>query len=190
VSVKNEHGLTPRQERFAQEIGRGKCQAEAYRDAYPSSKKWKPDSVYAKSSLLAADVKVKTRVAQIQEAGAEMACLDVAEIAREIKRVAHSDIAGIMHDDGRVKLPHELDAATRAAVSSFKIDEYGRIEYKFWDKNTALTNAAKIKGMFKEDNKQKTDPLASLLQSLKGNVTGVADSADPGGVGLDIPEDE
>jgi len=59
-------------------------------------------------------------------------------------------------------------------VASFKIDEYGRIEYKFWDKNSALDKAAKILGLYELDNKQKSDPLVDLLASLSGNVLGPA----------------
>lgn len=155
MSAKNEYGLTPQMERFAQLVGSGLSQSEAYRQAYPKSQKWKPEIVHQKASALSANRKVAARVAQIQAAAADRAELDGAEIMKEIRRLAHSDIAGIMHPDGRVKLPHELDPVTRAAVASFKIDEYGRIEYKFWDKNSALDKAAKIKGLYKEDNEQK-----------------------------------
>ena len=159
MSAKNEHGLTPKQERFAQLVGAGANQSEAYRQAYPSSQAWKVDAVHQSASRLASDAKVSARVGAIQAAGADRAELEVAEIVREIRRLAMSDIGGIMHTNGRVKLPHELDPATRAAVASFKIDEYGRIEYKFWDKGAALEKAAKIKGLYKEDNEQKNVPL-------------------------------
>lgn len=171
MSAKNEHGLTPQQERFAQEVGAGKSLSDAYRAAYKAAK-MKPETVNDSASKLMANPAISHRVAAIQGAAAEKAELDATEIMREIKRVALSDISGIMHPDGRVKLPNELDPATRAAVASFKIDEYGRIEYKFWDKNSALERASKIKGLFELDNKQKTDPVAELLGALSGNVLG------------------
>jgi hypothetical protein len=84
--------------------------------------------------------------------------------------VALSDIGGIMGEGGKILLPNELDAATRAAVASFEIDEYGRVKYKFWDKNTALTNAAKIKGLFEVDNKQQAATVTTVrLTALKGD---------------------
>ena len=171
MSAKNEHGLTPQQEVFAQGVARGKSLSEAYRAAYKASK-MKPETVNDAASKLMANPEITHRVRQLQSAAADRAELDAAEIIREIRRVAVSDIGGIMYPDGKVKLPHELDPATRAAVASFKIDEYGRIEYKFWDKNSALEKAAKIKGLFREDNKQKTDPLAALIEGLRGNVVG------------------
>lgn len=164
MSAKNEWGLTPQQEKFAQLVGSGMSQIDAYRTAYPKSAKWKDEALRVAGAKMSAIGNVSVRIKQIQADGAEIAGLDAAKIAAEIARVAHSDIAGIMHPDGRVKLPHELDPATRAAVASFKIDEYGRIEYKFWDKNTALTNGAKIVGLFKEDNAQKTPPLVGEIR--------------------------
>lgn len=164
MSNRNEHGLTPQQERFAQEIGAGRSGVEAYRTAYPKAKAWKDEAVRVNASKLLADTNIALRVSKIQAEGARLAELDAAEIAQEIKRLALSDIAGIMHADGRVKLPHELDPATRAAVASFKVDEFGRIEYKFWDKNSALERGAKILGMFEKDNGQKQVMVPSVIQ--------------------------
>jgi len=149
-----------------------------YRAAYKASK-MKPETVNDTASKLMANPEITQRVRQLQAAAADRAELEASQVLREIKRVALSDIAGIMHDDGRVKLPHELDPATRAAVASFKIDEYGRIEYKFWDKNSALDKAGKILGLYELDNKQKSDPLVDLLASLSGNVLGPAQGLPP-----------
>lgn len=122
-----------------------------------------------------ANVKVQSRVAELQAAAAEKAVDEAVLIARENLRLAQSRISGIMHADGRVKLPHELDPETEAAIASFKIDEYGRIEYKFWDKNSALERAAKILGLFKKDHDQRADALGDLLSGLSGKVLGKAD---------------
>lgn len=173
MTSKNEYGLTPQQERFAQEVASGKNQSEAYRLAYPNSKSWKPETVWKRSSELMSNGEVLGRVATLQKETAAGVVLENQVIIRAIAALCFSDIGGIMHADGRVKLPHELDAATRAAVASFEIDEYGRIKYKFWDKNAALEKAAKIQGLYEKDNRQKVDPLAELLQSLSGNVVGV-----------------
>ena len=164
MSAKNEHGLTPQQEKFAQEVGRGKNLAEAYRIAYPKSQKWKESAVYAQASTLSADSKVTERIKRIQADAADKAGLDAAAILLELKKLAHSDIGNIMTAEGRVKLPHELDPATRAAVASFKIDEYGRIEYKFWDKNSAVDKAMKHLGLYKEDNSQQPPPVIQQVR--------------------------
>ena len=53
--------LTANQEKFTQEIIKGKSQREAYYIAYPNSKKWKEESVDSKASTLFANVKVQKR---------------------------------------------------------------------------------------------------------------------------------
>ena len=51
-----------------------------------------------------------------------------------------------------------------AAIASFKWTVDNGIEYKFWDKNSALERAAKILGLFKEDNKQRETTLVSRIE--------------------------
>ena len=170
MSAKNEWGLTPQQEKFAQEVVKGNSLAEAYRAAYPKSVKWADATVWSQSSRLMANGKVSARAKALAQKVEERFAIDTEKLLREASRLAHSDIAGIMHPDGRVKLPHELDPETRAAVASFKIDEYGRIEYKFWDKNSALERLFKHKGLFEQDNAQRVDPLLDLISGLSGAV--------------------
>lgn len=175
--------LTASQEAFARGVASGMTQSDAYRKAYPRSCKWKPEAVHQAGAKMMNLGNVSARVAELQAAAAEVAVLDASKLLLELQRLAFSDIGNIVHIEGekagQVKLPHELDAATRAAVASFKIDEYGRIEYKFWPKTNALDMAMKHKGLFERDNRQKADPLVELLQGLGGNVVGpVADPED------------
>lgn len=171
MTAKNEYGLTPQQEKFAQEVAKGLSLAAAYREAYPLSKKWKDDSVHNKASALARKAQVAARVSAMQSEAAANATLEAAEVLRQVNLLVTSDIVNICHADGRIKLPHELDAATRAAVKSFKLTKDG-IEYQFWDKNSALEKAMKHLGLFGKDNGQKTDRIAEALSMLSGNVLG------------------
>lgn len=164
-----DHGLTSQQEAFAQALARGMSQADAYREAYPKAKAWKAQAVHVAGSKLMANTKVSVRVSDIRAAGAVRAELDVAALIEESRRLAMSDIAGICKPDGTIKLPHELDAQTRAAVKSFKITKDG-IEYTFWDKNAAIDRLFKHAGLYEKDNEQKTNPLDELARALAGNV--------------------
>jgi hypothetical protein len=155
--------LTAQQEKFAQGIASGVNQSDAYRQAYKAGK-MTAKQVHEEACKLAAHPKVAPRIKELTAAAADVAVLEGAEIIKEIARVAFSDMGGIMHADGRVKLPHELDPATRAAVSSFELNQYGEVKYKFWDKNTALTNAAKIRGLFEQDNKQKAPTVFTQIE--------------------------
>ncbi len=156
--------LSPRQEKFAQGIAAGLTQSDAYREAYPRSRNWASEAARVAGAKMSAIANISVRISELRAVAAELACLAGAEVMREIKRIAMSDIGKIVDANGRIKLPHELDDATRAAVASFDIDEYGRIRYKFWDKNAALTSAAKILGLFGADNKQQVPVLVGEVR--------------------------
>lgn len=119
------------------------------------------------------DVRISQAIAQRRKELVKDMRLSTDRLCLEVARLAFSDPRGIMHSDGRMKMPHELDDDTAAAIASFEFDIDGSIKYKFWDKNSAQERAAKINGAFERDNKQKTDPLADLLKSLGGKVLGV-----------------
>ncbi len=104
--------------------------------------------------------------------------LSTERLMRETARIAFSDPRKIMNADGSIKMPHELDEDTAAAVASFEISFDGGIKYKFWPKNPAVDMGHKIKGSYEKDNRQKTDPLRALLESLSGNVLGVTKEVD------------
>jgi len=178
----NEHGLTPQQEAFAVAVAAGSNLSDAYRAAYKAGR-MTAKQINEEACKLAAKPKVTQRIRALQGAAADVAILSAARVLGEIAKLAHSDVSGIMHPDGRVKLPHELDAATRAAVASFEIDAKGTIKYRFWDKNSALDKAAKHLGLYEKDNHQKTDTLQSLLDSLEWKVIGPkpANGANAGG---------
>lgn len=168
----NSHGLTAQQETFAVAVAAGASLSDAYRKAYPRSLKWACETVHEAASRMAANYKVTTRIYALRAAAERLSTLEASRVLDEIAKLAHSDVSGIMHPDGRVKLPHELDAATRAAVASFEIDAKGTIKYRFWDKNAALDKAAKHLGLFKQDHDQQNAPLREILASLGGRVLG------------------
>jgi len=174
MAVKNEHGLTPQQEKFAQEVASGKSLSDAYRSAYKVGKS-KTETVNENACRTMADSKVSARVKVLAQKVEQAFVVDTSKLLKEIHRLAHSSIVNIMHPDGKVKLPHELDPDTAAAVASFKIDEYGRIEYKFWDKNSAQERLAKHKGLFKEDNEQQAP---AVFQKIE--LVGVRPKPEPG----------
>ena len=57
--------LTANQEKFTQELIKGKSQREAYKIAYPNSQKWKETSIDISASKLFANPKVKQRYQQL-----------------------------------------------------------------------------------------------------------------------------
>ncbi len=67
VATDKKTRLTPQQEKFAQGVASGKSQAEAYREAYPRSKKWDQDAVYSNASTMASDTKVLQRIDELRK---------------------------------------------------------------------------------------------------------------------------
>lgn len=177
--MKNEYGLTPKQEAFARALVEGMSQADAYRAAYPACKAWKVAVVHVKASVMAADGKVRARVAGLQAELAERSVLRAEDILRETERIALATPAGLVKryrrpgektDRLEMLMPDELSPAMAAAVKSFEIDELGRAKYTLWDKNVSLDRATKIRGLYTKDNEQKAGSLAALLAALSGNV--------------------
>jgi hypothetical protein len=165
------NGLTPAREIFAQAVAGGMSLRDAFIKSHPHAARWKIDGLHVKASQMNAEPAVQARIAAIQAEASERTVLKLVDVLEETRRIMLSTPAGIIDaKTGKVKLPHELDPATAAAVASFEIDDLGRIRYKFWDKNASLERAAKILGAFKKDNEQQVDPLAKLLATLAGNV--------------------
>jgi phage terminase small subunit len=175
-------GLTPAQAKFAAGLATGMSQSAAYRESYPRSLGWKDETVWQCASRLSADRKVAARVADLAARALELAGMQAGEVMAEVKRLAFSDIGGIYHPDGRLKKPHELDAATRASVASFEIDKDGKIKYRFWDKNAALDKAMRHLGLFEKDNLQQPPAVGTvLLGVLKAPESGGAAPAEGDG---------
>lgn len=89
--------LSKQQEAFAQEILKGKTQADAYRVAYPTSKKWKVDAIYSQASILINNSKVVARIEElrkpIQERLIKRFVKSKEDILLEMEEIKNSDSA-------------------------------------------------------------------------------------------------
>lgn len=170
----------PRHEAFAVALLTASTQAAALRKSHSPAAKWGPQKVAEVASRWAALPQIRARVAELQAELAREVVLERADVIRQIHALATSDIRGIVNDRGQIRLPHELDKATAAAVSKFRMTVDGTIEYQFHSKTTALDQACKILGLYERDNRQRDDPLTALLRSLNGRVVGVTADSRPG----------
>ena len=86
--------MTSARERFAREVAAGKSQADAYREAFPRSRYWKPETLHKRASELAATGEVLGRVAELRrEADAEaiMECRELRTIlTARVREVAEA----------------------------------------------------------------------------------------------------
>lgn len=194
--------LTPRTEAFIRAVVAGKSQADAYREAYPASIKWKLEALYVAASKLMADPRVSVRVAAGMKAAAERAEVTAADVLREAMRLARFDIRKLYRPDGSPVPIHELDDATAAAIQGVDIHEeyegFGEArrfvgytkKYKVADKNAALEKLFKHFGLYERDNEQKTNPLAELAAALSGAVLGPVVELLPAAKGDDDDDEE
>jgi len=88
--------LTDKQEKFVQELIKGKSQREAYRIAYPRSVNWKDDAVDQNASKLLKHTKVLPRYEEIKARlikEAEDECIvEAKDVLKELGRIAFADV--------------------------------------------------------------------------------------------------
>ena len=116
--------LTARQERYVQELVKGKSQREAYRIAYPASQKWKDSAVDSQASRTFNISMVSARYKELKEQTAEKVTYDAAEVRNIIIDTMLSIVkADVMNDnvDGK-------------AVKNNHYDRNGKVVYDHYDK--------------------------------------------------------
>jgi len=134
--------LTPRQAAFVAEylIDRNGTQA-AIRAGYS------PKTASSQAERLLRNAEVARAVAAGTAKIADKLEITAERVLRERARIAFADPRKIMHADGRIKLPNELDEETAAAIVSFKADPDGRFEYRFAGKDPSLLALEKRLGL-------------------------------------------
>lgn len=155
-------GLTEAQEHFCLEYAKSGNASAAYRIAYPRSVGWTDNALNVQASRALDKPKIILRIAELRALVVKQTDMDMARWAQEVTRLATADVRKLMHPDGKMKYPHELDDDTAAAIASFRSDSDGTIEYKFHSKVASLDMMAKHKGAYKEDNAQKSGALDGM----------------------------
>ena len=176
MPAKSVYGLTAKQEEFSVAVAGGKSQSDAYRQAY-DAENMTQSQIWVESSTLAKNQKVADRIAFLRNSVASETILKAADILNETRRMASVTARDFVHPDGTVKGIHELSDDAAACVSAIKVAPDGTVEYKLWDKNSAVDRGARIIGMYSKDNAQK-NPLAdqsiaallALRAALDGNA--------------------
>lgn len=79
--------MTKRQEHFARLVAGGSMsQADAYRTAYPASRKWKPEAVRREASVLLRNPNVSQTVAALQRKAEDGECMECRELRHRLTR--------------------------------------------------------------------------------------------------------
>lgn len=171
--------LTPKQEAFALAVAAGETQAAAYRMAYPKSRAWKDESVWQKAATLAANVKVRSRVAELGAKAAAANEVTVERIVRELAVIAFGNKRAVMSwGPNGVKLRDSAELTDDQAAQVAEVKETisqagGSLSLKTHDKVKALELLGRNLGMFTEKVEltgKGGGPLAMLLNQL-GNTS-------------------
>lgn len=116
------------------------------------------------ANKLLKNAEIKAKIAQLLLEQDERVLVEADDILEEWKLIGKSDLGDILDFSGeqpKLKSANQIPVHARRAISSIKIKRQldGRgedakpveiMEFKLWDKNTALTNLAKHKGLLKE----------------------------------------
>lgn len=165
----NTNKLTDKQEKFVQELLKGKSQRMAYRIAYPKSLKWKDYSVDIKASLLFKTDKVRIRYEELKSKlisrSESRAIITAEEIIQGIASIAKDDISnyldfyvedvyvGLDKDDNPIIRPRtiidlkdsrEIDTKN---ISEISVGRDGTFKFKRYAKDKALYKLADIFGL-------------------------------------------
>ena len=118
-----------RHEAFARMLMEGRSQADAYRELFPVSRRWKADSVHEKASKLAA--KVRPRVAELQQEGVSKAILTRNALAEYLSKVILTPVGEVGPDS--------------PLVQDYSADKSG-IRVRMVSKIAAVSELAKLMG--------------------------------------------
>ena len=162
--------LTEKQEKFVQELVKGKSQREAYKEAYEKSRLWKDTAVDTQASILFKNSKVLERYNELMDRlvkESEDECIVTAkEVLRELKRIGFADIKDYLSyktaktvvdrdtQTGEPVIDYQqiIDVLDSDQVDGRVIQEVsikrGTFTFKMYDKMAALDKLGKTLGMF------------------------------------------
>ena len=144
--------LTVKQEKFIQELIKGKSQRAAYRIAYTRSLKWKDNAVDVNACKLFNNANVKLRYNELRNKlikEAEDECIvSSKEVLKELKKIGFSDIKDYLSfRNGKVEMLNSEKVDGRV-IQEISLSEKGKLTFKLYDKLSALDKLGKHLGMF------------------------------------------
>lgn len=152
--------LTVKQEKFIQELVKGKSQRTAYREAYPSSRKWKDATVDRKASLLlnrGANGEAMARYKELRREAEKDAVDDAVTTRRKIielyAKMAYRDPRDY-YEIGRnelgetvAKLRQDFLEFDGAPIKSISYDARGNLKLEFYDRRQAAESLREMYGI-------------------------------------------
>lgn len=168
--------LTIKQERYVQELIKGKSQREAYRIAYPKSVKWKDSAVDSQASITIKYPKVSQRYNELKAEVEKNLIADAEEVKRliietelAILKTEVTDLFEIAEGDDGASLktvPKKDIRIDKRAIKGYKYDSQGRLILEFYDKQKAIDSLKEIYGLNQAEETK--EELRIVMDSAEG----------------------
>jgi len=129
-------------------------------------------------------VDVQKRISELQAELREKAKDDpdiatVEEVLQSFTKESRFQLGSLSHEDGRIKLPHELDPITQNIVSGVRVEQriavlkdgetsatIIKLDYKIPEKFKSRESIGRHFGFYEADNKQKRITIEEILAAL------------------------
>ncbi len=139
-----------------------------------------PKGAHTQAWRLLRNVEVQKKLRELIQQQTIRTQIDADKVIKEAARVALADVGGAFNKDGTLKGIHDIPKDLRRAISGIETSEVWEGEgkkrrltgylkkIKFWSKDKQIEVLMKHLGLFREDNKQVGQTLASAVhQALK-----------------------
>ena len=137
--------LTPKLERFCQEIVKGRNQSNAYRAAISS--RGQPNTIHINASKLMAQTKVRLRIEELKAPVVKDVRVSMGRRLKELECATLLDPAECFDDHGRPLLIREMPEQVRHAIAGYEVDpETFVTKVRFVDKRAAIMDYSKLVG--------------------------------------------
>jgi hypothetical protein len=138
--------MTPKRERFCQEIVKGKSQADAYRVAF-RTKQMKAQSIHKRASELMAVGEVRGRIGELRAPVIAKVQWSLEERMAELRHAGQLDPIHLYDENGQPKRISDMPEHARRAIAGFEIDaEKFTTKIKLVDKRGAIMDYTKLAG--------------------------------------------
>lgn len=174
--MSNSPKLTIKQEKFCVKYIDCGDASKAYRFAY-NTKNMKPETVNRKAFDLLHNGKLAARIEQLKQKMLDKLSASPEKTLKRLMQGQEFDIRRLYHEDGRLKMPYELDEDTAKAVVGVKYDKDGAfLEYKIIDVKGCAELIGKHLKLWTDKTEiglDQSDPLFKAIAKAAGKSTGL-----------------
>ena len=116
---------------------------------------------------------MKLRIAELLKMAANLAIDDAARVQYEMQKLAMSNMGNLYRPDGTLIPIQDLPAHVTATMKTVKIDPATQqiTEIQFWDKNSALSNLARVQGLYNDKLSVTTEAIDKKPESITSEMS-------------------